>query len=107
MQALASNPAVRLLGPGPDEADRRGSSGDRLHRCPTVAFVPLERSPTEVVEAMLANDILCASGDFYAKRVLEGIGVDADRGVVRLSWVHYTSADDIDRLLGALAVATS
>ena len=29
-------------------------------------------------------------------------GVDAERGVVRLSAVHYTSDDDVDRALAAL-----
>ena len=31
-----------------------------------------------------------------------GMGIDPDRGVVRLSAVHYTSTDDVDRAVGAL-----
>jgi len=45
---------------------------------------------------------MCANGDFYAVRLLEGLDVDLTHGVVRVSWVHYTSRADIDRLLGAL-----
>lgn len=93
---LAGSSAVRLLGPA--------SVGDgRLHRCPTVAFVPLGRSPEEVVRALVARGIMCSSGHYYAYRVLQGLDVDPQRGVVRLSWVHYTSEADVARLLEALS----
>jgi selenocysteine lyase/cysteine desulfurase len=45
---------------------------------------------------------LTSAGRFYAWRVLDGLGVDPERAVVRLSFVHYTSADDIDRVIRAL-----
>ena len=95
LELLAANESVRLLGPA-----EIGLGG--FHRCPTVAFVPLERSPEEVVDALVAQGIMCASGDFYAYRVLQGLDVDPGRGVVRLSWVHYADARDIDKLLAAL-----
>ncbi|MEL7115567.1 MAG: nitrogen fixation protein NifS, partial [Pseudomonadota bacterium] len=41
-------------------------------------------------------------GDFYAVRPLEAMGVDLERGVLRLSFVHYTSADDVQGLIQAL-----
>ena len=37
--------------------------------------------------------------------VLDGLGIDPDRGVVRLSFVHYTSPADVERAVGALADA--
>ncbi len=33
---------------------------------------------------------------------LEAMGVDPDQGVLRLSFVHYTTRDEIDRLIAAL-----
>ena len=36
-------------------------------------------------------------------RPLRRFGVDPDRGVVRLSFVHYTSPDDVDRAADALS----
>ena len=88
---LEDRPDVRLIGP----------SASALHRCPTVAFVP-ERGPSEVIETLIANGVHTNFGNFYAVRVLEALGVDPDVGVVRVSWVHYSSQEDIARLLTGL-----
>lgn len=87
---------VRLIGPTTSE----------LHRCPTVAFVP-ETEPSAVIEKLIANGVHTNSGNFYAVRVLEGLGIDPDVGVVRLSWVHYAARADVDRLLAGLENALS
>jgi selenocysteine lyase/cysteine desulfurase len=94
LQVLAAAAGVRLLGP----TDM--SSG--LHRCPTVAFVPGDRDPSDVANSLVAAGIMCSAGNYYASRVLEGVGVDPRSGVVRLSWVHYTSEDDTARLAEVL-----
>ena len=44
----------------------------------------------------------CWGGDFYAVRPIEAMGIDRDKGVVRMSATHYTSADDVARLIAAL-----
>jgi selenocysteine lyase/cysteine desulfurase len=55
------------------------------------------------VSAALAGEgINCWAGDFYAVRPLTAMGVDLDRGVLRLSMVHYTTADEVARLIAAL-----
>lgn len=94
VERLAVSPSVRLLGP------TEGVGGG--HRCPTIGFVPRDRTPEEVVDEFVQRRIMSGSGHFYAARVLQGLDVDPDRGVVRVSWVHYTSPDDIDRLLTAI-----
>ncbi len=87
---LADRPGVRLL--GPRKADRRA---------PTVALELAE--PGEAVAAALApHGIMAGGGDFYAVRPLEALGIDRAKGVLRLSFVHYTSPDDIDHLMRAL-----
>lgn len=87
---LAARNDLRLI--GPRDADRRA---------PTVA-VALDR-PAEPVSEVLARDgINCWAGDFYAVRPLEAMGVDLAKGVLRLSMVHYTSGEDVDRLIAAL-----
>lgn len=93
---LSQAPGVRLI--GPDTV-----SQSELHRCPTVAFVPLGREPAEVAQALVDRRIMTAHGHFYAYRVLQGLDIDPESGVVRLSWVHYTSPDEIELLLDALA----
>lgn len=91
---LASSDKVRLLGPGDTNAVG--------HRCPTVAFLPLGSDPQSVAAGLVERGIMTASGGFYANRVLDGLGVDPDPGVVRVSFVHYTSSEDIAKLLAAL-----
>ena len=98
LDALAGRDDVRLLGPATLDA----VAG---HRCPTVAFSPLARDPQDVAHELVARGVQTSSGHYYAARVLDGLGVDPDRGVVRLSFVHYTSAADFDRAVDALAAA--
>ena len=87
---LAGRNDLRLL--GPREADRRA---------PTVA-VDLGRAAEPVAEALGRDGIACWAGDFYAVRPLTALGVDLDKGVLRMSGVHYTSAEDVARLIAAL-----
>lgn len=82
--------SVRLLGPA-----------DASRRAPTVAL-ELAGSGEAASEALSSLGIDCWGGDFYAVRPLTAMGVDLAKGVLRLSFVHYTSAADMDRLLNAL-----
>lgn len=93
---LRANSQVRLI--GPDRVDE----SDRLHRCPTVAFAPLNRDPAEVVDELAKRHIMAASGHFYARRLVEAAGLDAESGVVRVSFVHYTTMEDVHALGSAL-----
>ncbi len=87
---LAMRRNVRLIGPR-----------SALGRAPTVA-VECDR-PGEAVAAELApHGIMCGGGDFYAVRPLAALGVDPAKGVLRLSFVHYTGRADIDRAIRAL-----
>ena len=81
---------VRLLGPD-----------DATARAPTVALA-LDRPGFEAAERLAAHGIMAGGGDFYAQRPLEAMGIDPDQGVLRLSFVHYTSADEVARLMVAL-----
>ena len=81
---------LRLLGPR-----------QALARAPTVA-VHLARPGREVAEALATHGIACDGGDFYARRPLEAMGIDPDHGVLRMSFVHYTSKAEVDQLIAAL-----
>ncbi len=41
------------------------------------------------------------AGPFYAYRLREALGIDPGYGVVRASMVHYTSEEEVDRLIRA------
>jgi selenocysteine lyase/cysteine desulfurase len=87
---LAARNDLRLVGPRKAE-----------DRAPTVA-VALDREAEPVSEALGREGIACWAGDFYAVRPLAGLGIDRDKGVLRMSATHYTSAEDVARLIAAL-----
>lgn len=94
LQFLADRRDLRVLGPL-----------DPAQRAATVSFVPLRRTPAAVAAALAQHGVMAAAGHFYAVRLLEALGVDPARGVVRLSFLHYTSPEDLARLLRALDAA--
>ena len=87
---LSAKNAVRLLGPR-----------DAAMRAPTVA-VDCPRAGEDLAGELAPHGIMAGGGDFYAQRPLGAMEVDVEKGVLRLSFVHYTGAADIDRLIGAL-----
>ena len=89
---LAAKNSVRLL--GPREASRRA---------PTVAVALDGSREAEATAAALAPyGIMAGGGDFYAVRPLSALGVDLEKGVLRMSFVHYTSEDEIGKLINAI-----
>ncbi len=87
---LSAKNSVRLIGPK-----------EAKDRAPTVA-VELEVPCGSVASELAALGINCDGGDFYAGRALAGVGIDPDQGVLRMSFVHYTSEADIARLIDGL-----
>ncbi len=87
---LKERPGVRLI--GPHEAARRA---------PTIAL-ELAEPGAKVAAALAPHGIMAGGGDFYGVRPLEALGIDRKKGVLRLSFVHYTSREDIDHLIRAL-----
>ena len=87
---LAEKNSVRLLGPREANA-----------RAPTVALVTRERGE-DVAAKLAARGIMCGGGNFYGVRCLEAQGVDPDHGALRVSFVHYTSEQEVAKLMEAL-----
>jgi selenocysteine lyase/cysteine desulfurase len=90
LDAVKARNSVRLIGPS-----------DAGVRAPTVALA-LNRPGADVAADLAKHGIMAGGGDFYAGRALTAMGVDAARGVLRLSFTHYTSKAEVDQLLGAL-----
>ena len=90
---LSGRNDVRLIGPDDPEV-----------RAPTISL--LHDEPGAVVAKRLArHGIMAAGGNFYAWRLMEGLGIDPQHGVLRLSFVHYTAPEEIERLITALDAA--
>ncbi len=95
LEALSGYESVRVVGP----ASLDSAPG---HRCPTIAFSPMSMEPAELQHQLNLRGVQTSAGHYYAWRVLKGADVDPERGVVRLSAVHYTSHADVDRAIAAL-----
>ena len=87
---LEGKNSVRLLGPR-----------DAARRAPTVA-IEADRPGEDLATALAPHDIGAGGGDFYAVRPLEALGVDPAKGVLRVSFTHYTTEAEVDRLIRAL-----
>ena len=90
---LASHDGVRLIGT---------ASTDHALRAPTFAFSSARRSSADIYQKLIAAQVSCGYGNFYAYRLMEALGIDPADGVVRLSLVHYNSQADVDRALEIL-----
>ena len=90
LEWATSKNSVRLL--GPTEAELRA---------PTVAL-DVKQNPKKVANELALKGVMAGSGDFYAVRALEAHGIDTDKGVLRLSYVHYTKPEEIEKLVDAL-----
>ena len=88
---LGNRNDLRLLGPN-----------DPDNRAPTVSFTSSRLSATDIGQKLAARNIMAGVGDFYAVRLLETMGVSPEDGAVRLSFVHYTSRDEVNQAIAAL-----
>jgi cysteine desulfurase family protein (TIGR01976 family) len=90
---LARIPGVRLYGLGVDAVERR---------TPTAAISIEGVAPRAAAERLGEQGIAVWDGDFYATGLIERLGLAPD-GVVRIGLTHYNTAEEVDRLLEALA----
>lgn len=72
------------------------------NRAPTVSFTVDGVDPAVIAEKLAEQHIGIANGNCYAYRLMEALDIPPEQGVVRLSFVHYTSAQEVNRLIEAL-----
>lgn len=89
---LNSKPEIRIIGQ---------TIADQQKRVPTIAFVHEKYKSSEVVEHIDKFGIGIRWGDFYAKKIIEYLDLEEKDGVVRVSFVHYNSPEEVDRLIEA------
>jgi cysteine desulfurase family protein (TIGR01976 family) len=71
-------------------------------RAPTFAFNLPGRPSEEVAHELAAREIAVWHGDYYAVEIMKHLEL-VGTGAVRVGFVHYNTADEVDRLLAALA----
>jgi cysteine desulfurase family protein (TIGR01976 family) len=88
-----------------------GLPGDiRLYGLPTMegrvatfCFDVPGRGPEEVATLLAQCDLAVWWGNYYALETMRRLGLDPDSGAVRAGFIHYNTAEEVDRLLAALA----
>jgi cysteine desulfurase family protein (TIGR01976 family) len=90
LQWLRGQKNVRIIGrPAADDA----------RRVPTISFVVDGMASEAIVRHVDRHGIGIRFGDFYAKRLIEALGLQGQGGVVRVSMAHYNTLGEIDRLV--------
>ncbi len=74
-------------------------------RAPTIAIVPMKKSIEDVQAVMTSRKLMVGSGHFYAVRLLEGMNIPTEPGVLRLSFLHYATMEEINQLIEGLGAA--
>jgi selenocysteine lyase/cysteine desulfurase len=70
-------------------------------RVPTFAFNVPGRSSEDTARELAAREIAVWHGDYYAVEIMKQLGL-IGTGAVRAGFVHYNTAEEVDRLLAAL-----
>ncbi len=90
MDYLRTRNNLRIIGPT-----------DPKLRAPTVAIATTALS-IEAADRLSRHKIMASGGNFYAWRLLEALGINPGDGVLRVSFTHYTSEAEVQRLIEAL-----
>jgi len=90
---LITNPAIRVIG---------RPTADQQLRAPTFSFLVNGQRSDEIPAALARRGIGIGSGDFYAARLIDALGVRDQGGVIRASMVHYNTEDEVARLIAGL-----
>lgn len=89
---LRSQSRLRVVGPARSDASRV---------C-TISFVHESRPSKQIAQAANAAGLGIRYGNFYAVRLCRALGLDLADGVVRVSFAHYNSPREVDRLIAGL-----
>jgi selenocysteine lyase/cysteine desulfurase len=93
-------------------AGLRDVSGARLYGISDPARIP-ERTPTfgftldrciphTAAERLAERGIFVWDGHFYAKGVVDQLGLAQHGGLIRIGFAHYNTIDEVDQVLTAI-----
>ena len=71
-------------------------------RTPTFCLNVAGRGPRETAELLGEQDLYVWDGNYYALEPMRALGLDDTGGAVRAGFLHYTTEEEVDRLLEAL-----
>lgn len=89
LEFLRTRRTVRILGPSSPGPGRVG----------TISFVHGSLPSADLARDAGVADLGIRSGHAYAYRLCEALGADPADGVVRVSFVHYNTMEEVERLI--------
>ncbi|MGB5668011.1 MAG: aminotransferase class V-fold PLP-dependent enzyme [Maribacter sp.] len=91
LEFLRSRDDIQIV--GPDYA---------AGRLPIVSIIPHNKSIAKVYASLIEHKLMLGTGDFYAVRPLMDMDIPRVPGVMRMSFLHYTTIDEINQLIAGL-----
>ena len=89
---LKNKKNIKLLGKSEISLDQK---------VPTISL-DVNGDSENIVEKLNQKGLMAGFGDFYSVRLLNALGIELPSGVLRLSFVHYTSPEEVHSLIRAL-----
>ena len=87
---LNAVPEIKIIG---------SSSANSPLRVPTISFIHENMKSDNIVEKVDKHGIGIRFGDFYAKKLIQNLGLEDNNGVVRVSLVHYNTKEEVEKLI--------
>jgi selenocysteine lyase/cysteine desulfurase len=91
---LRSRDDVQII--GPDSAEERA---------PIVSIIPNNKNLKKVYATLTEHKLMLGMGHFYAVRPLMDMNIPRQPGVLRISFLHYNSIEEINQLIEGLKAA--
>ncbi len=93
IQFLLNKKGIRLIGE---------KTSDKNIRVPTISFLAENQKSSEVPPLVDPYKIAIRWGDFYARRLIEDLGLTESDGIIRVSMVHYNTMEEVNKLIKVL-----
>ena len=79
-----------------------GADNKQVPRIPTVAWTWPRLSARATCERLAEHGICAWSGNYYALRLMERLGLEGTGGAIRLGLAHYNTSEEINTVLDIL-----
>ena len=94
LTGLSGLPGITLYG--------QSNPADVSERLPTVAFNLAGKSALSVSEYLGSQGVFTWSGNYYALRLMESLGLEGYGGAVRVGAAHYNTPEEVEKLVDLL-----
>lgn len=91
---LRSRDDIQIIGPE-----------SSMERAPIVSIIPKNKNIKRVYSTLTQHKLMLGMGNFYAVRPLMDMHIPTQPGALRISFLHYTSMEEIDQLIDGLKAA--